>query len=106
MIMSVDPEQMTPLIRRLPDSLKLIGIQIQGKIQAMPQGKSVAAASGGFTPHQHRRPSDKKMWTWREVAQELINYGLKYGPVNPPATKTDSRGLRGAEVKIVPCPGE
>ncbi|XP_052631079.1 LOW QUALITY PROTEIN: uncharacterized protein LOC128136025, partial [Harpia harpyja] len=105
MMMSVDPERMTPLIRGLPDSLKLIGIQLQGKIQAMPQGKSVAAALGGFSPDRHCRPPDKKMWTWGEMAQELINCGRKYGPVNPPATKTDSRGLRWAEVKIVPCPG-
>ncbi|XP_029876242.1 uncharacterized protein LOC115343847 [Aquila chrysaetos chrysaetos] len=103
MMMLVDPERMTPLIRGLPDSLKPIGIQLQGKIQAMPQGEGVGAASGGFTPDQHR-PPDKKMWTWGEVAQELINYGRKYGPVNPPATKTDSRGLRRTEVKIVPCP--
>ncbi|XP_040977259.1 uncharacterized protein LOC121232857 [Aquila chrysaetos chrysaetos] len=105
MMMLVDPERMTPLIRGLPDSLKPIGIQLQGKIQAMPQGEGVGAASGGFTPDQHRLPPDKKMWTWGEVAQELINYGRKYGPVNPPATKTDSRGLRRTEVKIVPCPG-
>ncbi|XP_009579700.1 PREDICTED: uncharacterized protein LOC104079376, partial [Fulmarus glacialis] len=44
MMMPVDPEQMTPLIRGLPDSLKLIGVQLQGEIQAMPQSKRVAAA--------------------------------------------------------------
>ncbi|XP_075595306.1 LOW QUALITY PROTEIN: uncharacterized protein LOC142599320 [Balearica regulorum gibbericeps] len=103
MMMPVDPERMTPLIRGLPDSLKPIGIQLQGKIQAMPQGDRVAAALEGLTPH--RRPLDRKMWTWGEVAQELINYGRKYGPVNPPTAKTDPRGLRRAEVKIVPCPG-
>ncbi|XP_069631239.1 LOW QUALITY PROTEIN: uncharacterized protein [Haliaeetus albicilla] len=105
MMMSVDPERMTPLIRGLPDSLKPIGIQLQGKIQAMPQGESVGAALGGFMPDQHLQPPDKKMWTWGEVAQELINYGHKYGPVNPPATKMDTRGLRRAEVKIVPHSG-
>ncbi|KFW08085.1 hypothetical protein N327_00949, partial [Fulmarus glacialis] len=41
MMMPVDPEQMTPLIRGLPDSLKLIGVQLQGEIQAMPQSKRV-----------------------------------------------------------------
>ncbi|XP_075597417.1 uncharacterized protein LOC142599608 [Balearica regulorum gibbericeps] len=103
MMMPVDPERMTPLIRGLPDSLKPIGIQLQGKIQAMPQGDRVAAALEGLTPH--RRPLDRKMWTWGEVAQELINYGCKYGPVNPPTAKTDPRDLRRVEVKIVPRPG-
>ncbi|KFO04730.1 hypothetical protein N312_01931, partial [Balearica regulorum gibbericeps] len=33
MLLPVDPEQMTPLIRGLPNSLKPIGIHLQGKIQ-------------------------------------------------------------------------
>ncbi|GAB0210179.1 hypothetical protein GRJ2_003483700 [Grus japonensis] len=102
MMMPADPERMTPLIRGLPNSLKLIGIQLHGKIQAMPQGDRVAAALEGLMPHL--RPLDRKMWTWGEVAQELINYGCKYGPFNLSTAKTDSRGLRRAEVKIVPRP--
>ncbi|XP_075000612.1 uncharacterized protein LOC142079764 [Calonectris borealis] len=105
MMMPVDPERMTPLIRGLPDFLKPTGIQLQGKIQAMPHGERVAAALEGLTPGRHCRSPDRKMWTWGEVAQELINYGRKYGPVNLPATKKDSRGLRRAKVKMVPRPG-
>ncbi|XP_074996699.1 LOW QUALITY PROTEIN: uncharacterized protein LOC142078063 [Calonectris borealis] len=103
-MMPVDPERMTPLIRGLLDSLKPIGIQLQGKTQAMPQSERVAAALEGLTPDRHCQSPDRKMWTWGEVAQELINYGCKYGPVNLAATKTDPRGLRRAEVKMVPCP--
>ncbi|KFP17688.1 hypothetical protein Z169_10904, partial [Egretta garzetta] len=80
MMMPADPERMTPLIRGLPDSLKPIGIQLQGKIEAMPQGERVASALEGLTPNRHRCPLDRKMWTWGEVAQELISYGCKYGP--------------------------
>ena len=36
MMVPVDPEGMTPLIRGLPDSLKPTGIQLQGKIQNTP----------------------------------------------------------------------
>ncbi|XP_075014577.1 uncharacterized protein LOC142086018 [Calonectris borealis] len=104
MMMPVDPERMTPLMRGLPDSLKPMGIQLQGKIQAIPQGERVAAAVEGLTPDRHCRSPHRKMWTWGEVAQELINDGRKYGPVNLPATKTDSRGLRRTGVKMVPRP--
>ncbi|XP_074880385.1 uncharacterized protein LOC142029430 [Buteo buteo] len=105
MMMLVDPERMTPLIWGLPDSLKPVGIQLQGRIQAMPQGQRVTAALERLTPHGHRRPPGRKMWTWGEVAQELINYRCNYVPVNLPATKTDSRGLRQTEVKAVLRPG-
>ncbi|XP_009571611.1 PREDICTED: LOW QUALITY PROTEIN: uncharacterized protein LOC104072469 [Fulmarus glacialis] len=104
MMMPVDPEPMTALMRGLPDSLKPIGIQLQGKIQAMLQSERVAAALEGLTPDRHCWSPDRKMWTWGEVSQELINYRHKYGPVNLPTTKTDPRGLRRAEVKMVPCP--
>ena len=38
-MMPADTERMTPLIRGLPESLKPVSIQLQGKIQAMPQGE-------------------------------------------------------------------
>jgi len=38
MMMPIDPKRMTPLIRGLPELLKPIGIHLQGKIQAVPQG--------------------------------------------------------------------
>ncbi|XP_040434380.1 uncharacterized protein LOC121080427, partial [Falco naumanni] len=101
MMMPVDPEQMTPLIRGLLDSLKPIGIQLQGKIQAMSQGdRAVAALEGIVNPNC--RPQEKKVWTWGEVTQELINYGRKYGPVVTSVSKPESKVLRRTEMKAPP----
>lgn len=100
-VIPVDPERMTPLILGLPDSLKAIGIQLQGKIQATSQSeRAVAALEGLLSPD---RKTEKKVWTWGEVAQELINYGRKYSPVNI-SSKIDTKGLRRTEVKTPPCP--
>ena len=52
MMMPVDPERMTPLIKGLPESLKPIGIQLQGKIQALSQGeRTQAVLEGTVTPN-------------------------------------------------------
>jgi len=53
MMMPVDPERMTPLIRGLPESLKPIGIQLQGKIQAMSQGERAQAVLEGTVSSSH-----------------------------------------------------
>ncbi|XP_065586477.1 uncharacterized protein LOC136054465 [Cyrtonyx montezumae] len=101
MMMPVDPERMTPLIRGLPESLKPIGIQLQGKIQAVPQGERIQAASeGAATPN--RLQSGCKVWTWGEVAQELINYGRKYGPVTSSNSKFEIKAVRRAVANSTP----
>ncbi|XP_072184206.1 uncharacterized protein [Excalfactoria chinensis] len=103
MMMPVDPERMTPLIRGLPESLKPIGIQLQGKIQAMPRGERTRAALEGTVTSNHPQ-SGYKVWTWGEVAQELINYERKYGPVISNTSKFDPREVRLAAASLAPGP--
>ncbi|KAM4672100.1 LOW QUALITY PROTEIN: EF-hand calcium-binding domain-containing protein 4B [Amazona ochrocephala] len=94
MMTLVDPKCMTPLIQCLLDSLKPAGNQLQGKIQSKSQSeKAVAAPEGLLSPDQK---TEKKVWTWGEVAQELINYGRKYGPINI-SSKIDTKGWRRTE---------
>ncbi|GAB0180729.1 hypothetical protein GRJ2_000538200 [Grus japonensis] len=62
MLLPVDPERMTPLIRGLPNSLKPIGIQLQGRIQNTPGEERIAAALEGMVTPEHRRPG-RKVWT-------------------------------------------
>ncbi|XP_074719620.1 uncharacterized protein LOC141941203 [Strix uralensis] len=94
-MLPVDPERMTPLIWGLPDSLKPIGIQLQGKIQNTPNGERITAALEGIVTPDHQRPG-RKVWIWGKVAQELINFGRKYGPVGGSSqrTKPGSYGLQ------------
>lgn len=66
-----------------------MSIQLQGKIQAMPQGEGAWAASNHLQ-------SGYKAWTWGEVAQELINYGRKYGLVISSTSKFKTREVRHA----------
>ena len=103
MMMPVDPERMTPLIKGLPESLKPIGIQLQGKIQALSQGERTRAALEGTVTSNHLQ-SGYKVWTWVEVAQELINYGRKYGPVVSSSSEFEPRGVRLAAVSLAPRP--
>ncbi|XP_068265466.1 LOW QUALITY PROTEIN: uncharacterized protein [Nyctibius grandis] len=107
----VDPERMTPLVRGLPDSLKPLGIQLQSTIRNTPQSARVTAALTGGVTHRSLYPG-QKVWTWGEVAQELINYGRKYGPVNTSLVRSESKGLRpssgpgfdtGAEAMLSGC---
>uniref|UniRef100_A0A8D0FNC9 Uncharacterized protein n=1 Tax=Strix occidentalis caurina TaxID=311401 RepID=A0A8D0FNC9_STROC len=99
MMMPVDPERMTPLIRGLPDSLKPIGIQLQEKIQNSSNVEKMTASLEGIVTPDHRQPG-RKVWTWGEVAQELINFGRKYGPVDGSLQRIETRFLRAAE-KII-----
>ncbi|XP_074667200.1 uncharacterized protein LOC141917704 [Strix aluco] len=96
MMMPVDPERMTPLIWGLPDSLKAIGIQLQGKIQNTPNAERMTASLEGIMTPDHRRPG-RKVWRWGEVAQELINFGRKYGPVGGSSQRTETRLVQAAE---------
>ncbi|XP_052529540.1 uncharacterized protein LOC128076184 [Tympanuchus pallidicinctus] len=103
MMMPVDPERMTPLIRGLPESLKPIGIQLQARIQAMSQGERTRAVlEETVTPNLLQ--SGCKVWTWGEVAQELINYGRKYGPVVSFPSKSEPRSVRLAAASLAPRP--
>ena len=95
MMMPVDPERMTPLIKGLPESLKPIGIQLQGKIQALSQGERTQAVLEGTVTSDHLQ-SEYKVWTWGKVAQELINYRRKYGPVVSSSSKFEPRGVQSA----------
>ncbi|PKU32796.1 endogenous retrovirus group 3 member 1 env polyprotein [Limosa lapponica baueri] len=96
MMLPVDPERMTPLIRGLPESLKLTSIQLQGTIRALE--RVTAATEGkGIVPPDCRNPN-QRVWTWGEVVQEFINYGQKYGPVSAPSAKPHSKCLLGLDV--------
>jgi len=74
MMILVNPERITPLIQGLPKSLKPLGIQFQNTITYTLQSAcATVALTGAPTPHHHA--PGQKIWTWGEVAQELINYG-------------------------------
>ncbi|KFP52237.1 hypothetical protein N323_04841, partial [Cathartes aura] len=60
---AADPERLHPLIRGLPDALKLYAVQLQDRLQ-IPQ------------PRRRGGPPET---TWGEIAQELINYGRRIG---------------------------
>jgi len=96
MLLPADPERMTPLIWGLPDSLKPIGIQLQGRIQNIPSEERTAATLEGWAA-PNPLWSGRKVWTWGEIAQELFNYGRKYGPVNQPYQRVEIRAVRTAE---------
>ncbi|XP_074710990.1 uncharacterized protein LOC141937301 [Strix uralensis] len=96
MMMPVDSERMTPLIRALPDSVKPTGIQLQGKFQNTPNAERMMAALEGIVTPDHLRPGTK-VWTWGEVAQELIYFGRKYGPVGGSSQRTETRFVWVAE---------
>ena len=53
MMMPVDPERMIALIRGLPESLKPIGIQLQGKIQATSLEERTRAVLEGTITSNH-----------------------------------------------------
>lgn len=76
-MLRVDADQMTLLIRGLPDSLKPMAIQLQGKIWTLAPLERVAAALDSTTsfPAGDSTARGGKVWTWGEVAQELINFG-------------------------------
>ncbi|XP_027528790.1 uncharacterized protein LOC113962193, partial [Neopelma chrysocephalum] len=96
MMLPVDPERMIPLIRGLPETLKSIGIQLKNRIESLTKGERTATAlEAALTPSRYR--GENKIWTWGEVAQELINYGRKYGPV--PSITTDTKSIRRTECK-------
>ncbi|RLV71550.1 hypothetical protein DV515_00017336, partial [Chloebia gouldiae] len=74
----------------LPGSLKPTVILIQKTIAAI----SPVERLDGFLNNQNN-PSvsvdrgKHRIWTWSEVAEELINYSRKYGPVKLPEEKSE-----------------
>ncbi|XP_068035175.1 uncharacterized protein [Anomalospiza imberbis] len=77
MQLPVKPEIMTPLIRELPETT---AITLQKTIMTLSPverlDRFLAAASKCSSP-----ASSRKVWTWGEVEEDLINYCRKYGPV-------------------------
>jgi len=96
-LLPADPKRMTPLIQGLPDCLKPAGIRLQGRIQNTPSGERTTAALRGNDGPPDRQQLGRKVWTRGEIAQELINYGRKYGPVNRPYQRVETRAVRAAE---------
>ncbi|XP_077645228.1 uncharacterized protein LOC144247684 [Lonchura striata] len=92
MQLPVKPELMTPLIRGLPETLKPTAIALQKTIMTLSPTEKLdrfLASSPG---------SNHKIWTWGEVAEDLINYCRKYGPVKTPEEKPEksekTKGIR------------
>ncbi|XP_068856680.1 LOW QUALITY PROTEIN: uncharacterized protein [Aphelocoma coerulescens] len=116
MQLPVKPELMTPLTRGLPESLKPTAIPLQKTIAAVGPverldrflgnlSDQTGSTDPGFTPYstpsqppgsQSNSPAgDGKVWTWSEVAEDLINYSRKYGPIKIPEEKSDkTKGVR------------
>ena len=47
------------------------------------------------SPQSNLSNNERRVWTWTEVAEELINYSRKYGPVKSPEEKLDKiKGVR------------
>ncbi|KFV74280.1 hypothetical protein N307_00394, partial [Dryobates pubescens] len=88
----VDSNRMTALIRGLPDSLEIGGIQLQRETADTPLSSRMQAALrenltvGGSQP-------DLKHWTWEEVGRELLDYARQYG-IPEEIKKPETRGLR------------
>ncbi|KFQ19561.1 hypothetical protein N331_10124, partial [Merops nubicus] len=86
MMLPVNPEIVTPLIKGLPESFKSTGIDLQGSIVSKgpaerlkdfmkSQGNEDKVSPNSTFNHRltPSQPGDKRVWTCREVAQELIN---------------------------------
>ncbi|XP_068031317.1 uncharacterized protein [Anomalospiza imberbis] len=107
MQLPVKPEIMTPLIRGLPESLKPTAILLQKTIASItPVGRldrflgnptdQTGSTSPSFTslatpaqPLSVQSDNSHKVWTWSQVAEELISYSRKYGSVNLPDDKPE-----------------
>lgn len=100
MMMPVDPKRMTPLIRGLPELLKPVGIQLQGKIQAISQGERIQAAlKGTVTPNCQQL--EYKVWMWCGCPRVLPT-GKNMDQLFLPPVNSSQRG-RGVQ-QIAPPP--
>ncbi|XP_066062076.1 uncharacterized protein, partial [Chamaea fasciata] len=97
----------TPLIRGLPESLKPTAILRQKTIASITPvdrlerflghtgDQTGSTDSSPFTTPSTQYNSSHKLWTWSEVAEELISYSRKYGPVKYSEDKPEKpRGVR------------
>ncbi|XP_068031492.1 uncharacterized protein [Anomalospiza imberbis] len=113
MQLPVKPEIMTPLIRELPETT---AITLQKTIMTLSPVERLDRFLGNptdctgstdpnFTPsHSSLQAaaskcsspaSSRKVWTWGEVAEDLINYCRKYGPVKTLEEKPEkTKGVR------------
>ncbi|XP_077645570.1 uncharacterized protein LOC144247806 [Lonchura striata] len=124
MQLPVKPELMTPLIRGLPETLKPTAIALQKTIMTLSPTEKLDRFLGNptnrtgstdpsFTPScspfqavnsQASSPgSNYKIWTWGEVAEDLINYCRKYGPVKTPEEKPE-KSEKTKEIRSIGTP--
>ncbi|XP_068009494.1 uncharacterized protein [Melanerpes formicivorus] len=96
----VDANRMTALVRGLPDSLKIRGIQLQKEIADTPISSRMQAALRDNLAHGGSQP-DLKPWTWEEVGRELLDYARQYS-IPEEVKKTDPRGLRHVKLNHLP----
>lgn len=73
-----------------------MAVQLQGKIQALASLERVAATLDGTTsfPAGDTSAQGGKVWTWRELVQELINLGQKYSRVKLVVRKPETCEVR------------
>ncbi|KAK4810691.1 hypothetical protein QYF61_007491 [Mycteria americana] len=79
MLLKANPSRMKPLIKGLPDPLKLHAIQIQDRLRAaLPIQERLTEM---LTPGRNQTQSTPAEFplTWGGVAQELINYSCNVG---------------------------
>ncbi|KAK4806115.1 hypothetical protein QYF61_005487 [Mycteria americana] len=103
MLLKADPNRMKPLIKGLPDPLKVYAIQIQDRQRAaLPIQERLTEM---LTPGRNQMQSTPAEFplTWGGVAQELINYsrnvgisgGEQRGKTMVRRTELDNRPLNG-----------
>ncbi|XP_074787741.1 LOW QUALITY PROTEIN: uncharacterized protein LOC141973265 [Athene noctua] len=113
MMLLVNPEIMAPLIRGFPESLRSTRIEFQRTIASLDPAEKLESFikcrkddtnASTDSPFNHSltpsHPKHKRMWTWRDAAQELIDYSRKYGPVRTPEEK--SKGIHQVGAKDLP----
>ncbi|XP_074387985.1 uncharacterized protein LOC141726817 [Zonotrichia albicollis] len=92
MQLPVKPEIMTPLIHGLPETLKSTAITIQKTVMALSPIDRLERFLNNSTDQSD---SSRKIWTWSEVAVDLINYCRQYGPVKTLEEKSEkTKGVR------------
>lgn len=76
-----------------------LGTRVTSRSQ---RGGTNTSMDASFTPPlaSPQQPNTQKVWTWGEIAQELIDYNTKYGLVK--ILKERSRGICNIEIKKLP----
>ncbi|KAK4827699.1 hypothetical protein QYF61_020977 [Mycteria americana] len=79
MLLKADPNRMKPLIKGLPDLLKLYAVQIQDRLRAVyPIREHLTEMLTPGRSQTQSTPAEFPL-TWGEIAQELINYSRNVG---------------------------